>query len=199
MQPRGKRIFSNATSSDIFFAKKEAKKKMSHQPNIKKLTTIQRRNLGENSSVPRLNKTAILNDESLFVITMNNPLKEIDKIEVKKILNKRGINLTNIKEKDSNGILPNNGRNKITFTAVGIDQGYNRHFTQAKYDLEQKGIQLSEIRSNYNKVVSDIIPAKTTYQDVPIYSKLIRTKSPYNCIWNDRSGLVNKVSKANAY
>lgn len=41
---------------------------------------------------------------------MNNQLKPIDKIEVKRILNKRGISLDNIKETDSNGILPNNGK-----------------------------------------------------------------------------------------
>lgn len=56
---------------------------------------------------------------------------------------------------------------KLAFTAVGIDQGYNRHFNQGKYDLPQKGMMMSEIKNNYQKTISDVIPAKTTYQDVP--------------------------------
>lgn len=70
---------------------------------------------------------------------------------------------------------------KLTFTAVGIVQGYNRH-SKGKYDLQQKGMMMSEIKYDYNNTESDVIPAKTTYQDVPIYSRLIQTKSPFN-LW----------------
>lgn len=46
MKPKGKRIFSNNSFSDIFFCKTEANQQLYHQPKIKNLNLIRRRNLG---------------------------------------------------------------------------------------------------------------------------------------------------------
>lgn len=189
MNNKGKRVYQGSSYSDIFFNKPEPLY-TKDQYNLK-LPLFKRQlsisngkencNLNEHKS---FSKAKLINNTSTFEI---NPNKTCDIVDIKKTLNKNGINAFNIKNNCSSL-----SRNKIVFNTVYIDPK-DQKFKTVKEELKSKGVEIKLANNNHSFTRHDnIVPANTTYIDVRNYSKVVpRSISQIN-MNNGRKHIVTK-------
>ena len=189
MNNKGKRVYQGSSYSDIFFNKPEPLY-TKDQYNLK-LPLFKRQlsisngkencNLNEHKS---FSKAKLINNTSTFEI---NPNKTCDIIDIKKTLNKNGINAFNIKNNCSSL-----SRNKIVFNTVYIDPK-DQKFKTVKEELKSKGVEIKLANNIHSFTRHDnIVPANTTYIDVRNYSKVVpRSISQIN-MNNGRKHIVTK-------
>lgn len=181
---RGKKTFYGSTSSDIFFLKPKECAPISKYPQFKKNPKFTVTINNEDTCHKNFNKKKIINQTSTFEIENTNKNKRlnrsIDFLDVKKAMNRNGINTFNLKVHDNSVISPISGKDKISFDTVYMEPQSAR-IEKVKKELLDKGIILHEKNKYHGFKKNDIIPAKTTYCDVKNYDRVIKkSKSEIN-------------------
>lgn len=193
---KGKKTFYGSTSSDIFFLKPNQCPPVSKFPQFKKNPKFTVTINNEDTCHKNFNKKKIINQTSTFEIENTKTNKRlnhsIDFLDVKRTMNRNGINTFNVKMNDSGVIFPISEKDKMSFDTVYIEPQSCR-IEKVKKELLDKGIILHEKKKFHGFKKNDIIPAKTTYCDVKNYARTIkRSKSDINCTSQRHKYIITK-------